>query len=559
MNSPLNKLYFILSLAFIGFLLVYLPGQWQKQTSQAQKDKFEKTWAIDSQAIAKLSWEQALKPAPQKNAKDSKKDFQPTNVVRIKKSGQETKKEELSPEVQAYLNVRDAFEGRFGHSYERAWEDQEPVTHDFPMPESIEDMVEYWVYIFGIYDKTNYLIYFEDDITRVYAAYDFKSWASMPGGKTAIKNMLAQEKKRLRKLVLNIQKKQKSQAKLTKKEQRLVDLFSEENGGPGFEKAADLKSMRVYRGFAHRFKKAIAISGRYMEEMENIFSMMGLPIELTRLPLIESAFNIRAISSAKAAGMWQFIPATGKRYLKINKYADERIDPILATYAAATHLKHEYELLGEWSLTVNAYNTGPGRMLQAIKQLGTKDIGVIINNFKGRGYRFYSKNYYPEFLAAVHVYENQEKYFGKIVKQPPLKYDLYHTQFPIDLHAVSKKTRTSIRKLKELNPAFRAQYFSKGKLIPSDYFIRLPKDHLDEFAIAANNHFEQRSNAQWHIVKKGDTIESIANYYAINESVLEEALKKKTGGSLNVGQTLALPRDQQVAFEKKQNKKSKRK
>ena len=82
-----------------------------------------------------------------------------------------------------------------------------------------------------------------------------------------------------------------------------------------------------------------------MSEMRRIFKERGVPVQLTMIPFIESAFNLKAYSHAGAAGIWQFIEATGKRYLRIDEFVDERYDPILAAYAAATHLTNEYKFL----------------------------------------------------------------------------------------------------------------------------------------------------------------------------------------------------------------------
>ena len=146
--------------------------------------------------------------------------------------------------------------------------------------------------------------------------------------------------------------------------------------------------------------------------MRREFRDRGLPEDLAYLPHVESSFNTHAYSKYGAAGMWQFMRATGRRFLKVNYVVDERLDPLTATRAAAQLLKDNHKLLGTWPLAITAYNHGEVGMQRAVRKMGTKDIVAIIERYKGRSFGFASRNFYPQFLAARRVARSWRAHFG---------------------------------------------------------------------------------------------------------------------------------------------------
>ena len=289
------------------------------------------------------------------------------------------------------------------------------------------------------------------------------------------------------------------------------------------------------------------LSQKGLKNFEKNF-MKGVPVEITRLPLIESAFKIDAYSSAAAAGLWQFIPDTGKRYLRMDDVVDERYDPFLAAYAAAQHLLNEYKLLGSWPLTINAYNTGPQRMINAKRQLETDDIAVIIKNFKEPGYQFYSRNYYPEFLAALHVYENQEYYFGKLAKKDPLDYDLFLPQQKINLLALARAIDMDFDVLSFLNPSFNKDILSGKKILPPGYMVRVPKEMGRLVSRVAMDYYETGAREEWHIVAQGETLQDLSARYGVSMDVLEDSNHIMAQEVLTAGMAIKIPSTQGVAI-----------
>ena len=204
-----------------------------------------------------------------------------------------------------------------------------------------------------------------------------------------------------------------------------------------------------FRGF---FERALSRSGRYIPMMAAILQEEGLPQDLVYLCLIESGFSPRAVSKAKAVGPWQFIRSTGLRYgLKINGWVDERRDPIKSTRAAAAYLKDLHLQFGEWFLAAAAYNAGERKVEKAINRSRTDDFWRLsqMTYLKKE-----TRNYIPKFIAAALIASMPEKYgFGDIAYEPPIEYDEVTIERPMRLEQIAKLARTTVKVIKELNPA----------------------------------------------------------------------------------------------------------
>jgi len=193
------------------------------------------------------------------------------------------------------------------------------------------------------------------------------------------------------------------------------------NGVPLTPNALDdlQENIHTQLGIKERFRDGVVRSGRYLEAFQDIFDKAGIPSDVALLPLVESSFENRALSSAGAAGIWQFTRGTGRLYMNVTRKIDERLDPAKATRAAARLLHDNYEALGNWPLAITAYNHGRGGMLRAQGEVGSSDIIKVIGEYKGPLFGYASMNFYSEFLAAVEVYRNYEQYFGTLVLDSP--------------------------------------------------------------------------------------------------------------------------------------------
>jgi len=171
-------------------------------------------------------------------------------------------------------------------------------------------------------------------------------------------------------------------------------------------------------GIKEQFRAGVIRSGRYVEKFREIMASHGVPTELALLPLVESGFR-NARSKAGAVGVWQFTFGTGKQYLTINRWMDERLDAVRSSEAAAKFLRANYRALGTWPLAITAYNHGREGMLQAQEKHGS-DLPAIIEDYRGPVFGYASMNFYSEFLAAVDVYKNHRQHFGELTLDSPV-------------------------------------------------------------------------------------------------------------------------------------------
>lgn len=292
------------------------------------------------------------------------------------------------------------------------------------------------------------------------------------------------------------------------------------------------------RGHMERY---LGRSSRYMPVMKQIFKKSGLPEDLVYLALIESGFNLRAKSRAKAVGPWQFMKATGKRYgLRVDAWVDDRRDPIRSTEAAANYLKDLYLMFESWYLAASAYNAGEYKVLRAIEETKTNNYWRICET---KMLRRETKDYVPKLIAAAIIAKNPTKYgFSEVDYQEPLQYDSLEVTEPIKLKSVAKLLRVSEDDILELNPAY-----ARSVTPPSGgpYELRVPPGTkvLLERTLASNNLAVQIGEMPQEItVKTGETLKSIANRYRITTKALANANNMSPRESLTPGTVLLLPK-----------------
>ena len=268
-----------------------------------------------------------------------------------------------------------------------------------------------------------------------------------------------------------------------------------------------------------RFQLYLSRSGKYANLMRGILARYGLPEDLIYLALIESGFSPKAYSSARAAGPWQFIAGTGRRYgLRIDWWADERRDAEKSTHAAASYLKELYGMFESWPLAAAAYNAGEGKIIKAVHRYKSDDFAELIR------YRYLkqeTKDYVPKMLAALAIAKEPEKYgFGDVEYEEPL--DLRTVLVPggTDLAAVSRIVEVPYEDLREWNPALRR--FCTPPTV-DQYELRLSADA----ALLAEGRMEEiRTEAKvtflQHDVRKKETLEGLARKYGTSAAVLKE-------------------------------------
>jgi membrane-bound lytic murein transglycosylase D len=353
----------------------------------------------------------------------------------------------------------------------------------FSVDDRMKRNVEFWIRIYTQFTTTQALIHDAKYIDKVYEVIEFP--AEILDDRRANKRYSKKVKEKWKELLLSVHKKQRHPETFTEDEKKIYQLFSDINEPNKFAEAASRKRLRIQLGQKDRFIDGLIQSGRYLPIMEDIFRKEGLPVELTRLPFVESSFNTRARSKVGASGIWQFMRFTGKLFLKVNDAVDERNDPIRATEAAAKLLRLNYETLGNWPLAVTAYNHGAQGMVRAVRKIGSEELEEVVADYRSRSFGFASSNFFTELLAAIEVERNVEHYFGKIERAKPVPGIEVEISDYVDLNELCKQTGVDETRLRDLNPGLQEALFTGGQLLPKGYRLRIPYDGAQPAETAA--------------------------------------------------------------------------
>ncbi len=419
----------------------------------------------------------------------------------------------------------------------------------FPRPPSLEGRVEFWKQVFSTYSKNQLLIHDTDHPERVYAILDFEREAATLSEGELRRVMNQSERAEIARIraILERLHRHPDSTELTVEEMRIRSLLSSDPHPDRYRRAAGEKRLRSQRGVRELFLLGVKRSARYLPRMEQIFREEGLPVELTRLPLVESSFNTHAYSKVGAAGMWQFMPGTGRLFLKIDPAVDERLDPFVATRAAARFLRQNYERLGTWPLALTAYNHGPAGMARAVRDVGTTDIEVIISRYQSPTFGFASKNFYVEFLAAGEVHRDYRNHFGDVRLEPVMDAEEVPLGHFVALGSVKGCAGGDLGTLKELNPAIRPDAISGKRWLPSGYNVRVPRGTARGFqacyaALPASAKRDRHPvTERRHRVRRGETLSTIARRYGASVSRLRRYNGLKNSNLIRVGQVLKIP------------------
>lgn len=343
-------------------------------------------------------------------------------------------------------------------------------AESFAVPPPLSDEVRFWKTVFGTYDHSQVIVHDSRYLGVVYEVIDLSSERKKENRTARIREATERIVRSLERLALG-----PKPEPLSPEEQYIQRMFEEVPGPDKFLEAAN--RVRIQTGQRDHLMKAIAKSTAWIGDIEGIFEKQGLPRELTALVFIESMFNPQAVSEVGASGFWQFMPDTGQGYLSINAFWDDRNDPINSSAGAAQFLKDLHRQTGDWALAVNSYHSGPGRILKAVMQLKTKDISEIIARFDDPGYGFYSRNYYPEFLAVVEIYRHRDNYLGPLPEGPDLRYDIVQTKDFVNLPQVAGRFAINMDQLRKLNTALKTEVLSGSLPLPPNYLLRVPKGY----------------------------------------------------------------------------------
>ncbi len=294
----------------------------------------------------------------------------------------------------------------------------------FAVPKGMEERVQFWKDIYTKYTSDQGILHDSQYVHIIYESIDF-------GDITAQKDLTDRQREKARRKRVDEKKKEiaarlkrvgesKTAEGLTGEDLRYWEMFAKVDQPRKFIEAGRKGRLRFQLGQRNQFINGIYSSGRYIKQMEDIFRREGVPVELTRLPFVESSFNLRARSRVGASGIWQFMRSTARMYMRLDGSADERNDPLRATASAARKMRDNYTMLKHWPLAVTAYNHGPSGVRRLTEKMGTTDLAELTDVRRGR-FGFASASFYASFLAAVDVERNAEKYFGPLEVMPEVR------------------------------------------------------------------------------------------------------------------------------------------
>lgn len=272
-------------------------------------------------------------------------------------------------------------------------------------------------------------------------------------------------------------------------------------------------------------------AGRYVDMIHEVLIGRGLPEELLCTAMIESGFDPIAVSRAGAKGLWQFMAPTARKYgLRVDKWADERLDPEKSTRAAAAYLRDLYAAYGSWPLAHAAYNGGDVRILRAMKNLKSSDFWDLT---RGRHLAEETKNFVAAIQAAILIAREPERYGFVVTPEPPLQYETIRISGGTKLARLADEAGIDPAALRALNPELRM-----GQTPPGEgYALKVPVGGADKVRVVLEREAAKRSMVATagtrrgtsvaarvpdgvHVVKPQDTVGGIAKRYGVSVAEL---------------------------------------
>jgi membrane-bound lytic murein transglycosylase D len=425
---------------------------------------------------------------------------------------------------------------------------------ELPCPPQLQRRVDFWISVFAEHGADKLVLHDSDQPERVFSVLTTEAGCSRRRPATVV----VRERRRIQEQLSHVASTlgKAGEADWTVGQRHLAGLF------PG-ESAAEIRAaagrIRCQEGNRDRFLEGLRRYGQYRDMVVRHLREAGLPTDLQYLPFVESAYNPEARSHVGAAGLWQIMPRTGRTLgLAINSTLDERLDPEIATRAAARYLSDSRDALGPLArrlvpgvsegainpFIVTSYNYGQAGMSRAMREHGPSFIEVL-ERYRGRSFRVAVKNFYASFLAARHVAQNAVGLFGSLAVDPPLLYAKARLEAAASAKRLEDHFAVSRESLQGLNPALSVHVWAGRRPVPAGYELRLPwRQGGWDAEIAALRALPaetlEMAESQYR-VERGDTACGIARRHGVScrELIDENALGRRA--LIRVGQLLTIP------------------
>lgn len=357
------------------------------------------------------------------------------------------------------------------------------IDESFKVPGPLKETVSFWLRIYTEFTTEQTVLFDKKHPEVVYETLDFRDL------KRSSRNAVAYELNRERRLKKRMSEFRAAFANLAKKSKKskltpesanlsvlekkiLTSITRSEHIHPLKEWAS---SFRVQTGQRDQVVKGLLSAETFFPKMEEIFEELDVPRELTRIPLVESSFNIRAHSKAGAQGVWQFMPASGKEYMKVDPALgiDERLSPLKSTVAAARLLRRNLVIAGNWPLAITAYNHGYTgiRVLSAAERATALDgrlFSLCTNKRRTLGYA--SSNYYAEFIALLHAEVYKDLFYGNTPLPVAPALTFHKITIPMSAKDYSRRNGIPLQDFKLFNPDVK----NVNVKLPYGFYVILP-------------------------------------------------------------------------------------
>ncbi|MGD9251313.1 MAG: transglycosylase SLT domain-containing protein, partial [Desulfobacterales bacterium] len=410
------------------------------------------------------------------------------------------------------------------------------AAEPFPHYEVTEPNVSFWIKVYSQYPTTRAIVHDSIDLGIVYEVITLKPYDASGARKINRKRM-----KRARAKYQGILKRLAANPRIQDPEaRRVAALFGAGSGAATFRRAWN--RVRCQIGQKDRFRAGLIRSGAYIDEIRTILQSYGVPQDLAYLPHVESSFNPKAYSKFGAAGIWQFTRSTGKRFMRVGYEVDERRDPIRATHAAARLLKENHERLGSWPLAITAYNHGASGVARAKRKYG--DYPNIFRSYRSRTFKFASRNFYAEFLAARQVAANYQQFFDTLPMDQPLVVRTVTLAGYARFSDLCAYFALEPQALQSMNPALRPPVINGQKYVPKGYHLRLPAPAENDAvlaAIPASLYLSAQKPSRFYTVQRGDTAGKIARANGVRLADLIAVNNLNRRATIYPRQTLRIP------------------
>jgi membrane-bound lytic murein transglycosylase D len=407
----------------------------------------------------------------------------------------------------------------------------------FPRPAALEPAIQFWIRVYTEIDTDAGFLHDARNMGVIYR--------SVPFDRREIERYRTRIESDLRVLASG------KRDGLSGHQQQVLEAWPENVSNAMLAEAAN--NVRFQRGQSDRFIEGMVRSGAYREHIHQVARERGMPVELGVLPHVESSFHPGVYSHANAAGMWQFMRATGERLMRVDDIVDERMDPFISTHAAMSLLQTNYNQLGTWPLALTAYNQGAARMARAVRDTGTDRIEEIIAHHRGPGFGFAGRNFYPQFLAVLELEDRANALFGVLQLDPAPEYVEFELPGYIEAHTLADYLGVSLRQLRFDNPALRPIVWEGGKRIPNGFPIKVQRRSLTENAdrliarIPGSRLYAYQTPDVSYVVQRGDSLSVIARRFDTSIGQLVSLNRLPDQHTIRAGQELLLPHDTVMA------------